>query len=124
LQSLAVAEIINALHLRDFRSLAIFEFFNTIPRGTDIPANGRFAPGAAIQQLTKVLLLGFQSTATKLGRIIVGRRVVMVGAQTTRNGAVAIDWHTTRTQSGCDEQRLVVIWNDVPPCGSACRKRD
>jgi hypothetical protein len=30
LQSLAAAEIVNALHLRDFRSLAIFEFFNTI----------------------------------------------------------------------------------------------
>jgi hypothetical protein len=30
LQSLAAAEIANALHLRDFRSPAIFEFFNTI----------------------------------------------------------------------------------------------
>ena len=30
LQSLAVAEIANALHLRDFRGHAIFEFFNTI----------------------------------------------------------------------------------------------
>src|SRR5882757_591143 len=30
LQSLAAAEIANALHLRDFRSHAIFEFFNTI----------------------------------------------------------------------------------------------
>jgi hypothetical protein len=30
LQSLAAAEIANALHLRDFRSLAIFEFFNNI----------------------------------------------------------------------------------------------
>src|ERR1019366_4821211 len=28
--SLAAAEIANALHLRDFRSSAIFEFFNTI----------------------------------------------------------------------------------------------
>jgi hypothetical protein len=38
----------------------------------------------------------------------------LVGAQTTRNGAVAIDWHTTRTQPVCDEQRVVVIWNDLP----------
>jgi hypothetical protein len=30
LQSLAAVEIANALHLRDFRSPAIFEFFNTI----------------------------------------------------------------------------------------------
>src|SRR5258705_13793923 len=30
LQSLAAAKIANALHLRDFRSPAIFEFFNTI----------------------------------------------------------------------------------------------
>jgi hypothetical protein len=30
LQSLAIAENANALHLRDFGSLAIFEFFNTI----------------------------------------------------------------------------------------------
>ena len=30
LQSLAAAEIANALRLRDFRSAAIFEFFNTI----------------------------------------------------------------------------------------------
>jgi hypothetical protein len=30
LQSLAAAEIANALHLRDFRIVAIFEFFNTI----------------------------------------------------------------------------------------------
>jgi glycyl-tRNA synthetase beta subunit len=30
LQRLAAAEIANALHLRDFRSPAIFEFFNSI----------------------------------------------------------------------------------------------
>jgi hypothetical protein len=30
LQSLAAAEIANALHLREFRIVAIFEFFNTI----------------------------------------------------------------------------------------------
>jgi hypothetical protein len=30
LQSLAATEIANALRLRDFRSPAIFEFFNTI----------------------------------------------------------------------------------------------
>jgi hypothetical protein len=30
LPSLAATEIANALHLRDFRSHAIFEFFNTI----------------------------------------------------------------------------------------------
>ena len=36
LQSLAAAEIANALHLRDFRSPAIFEFFNTIGHKADI----------------------------------------------------------------------------------------
>jgi hypothetical protein len=30
LQSLAAVEIANTLHLQDFRSPAIFEFFNTI----------------------------------------------------------------------------------------------
>ena len=30
LQSRAAAQIANALHLRDFRSPALFEFFNTI----------------------------------------------------------------------------------------------
>jgi hypothetical protein len=35
-ESLATAEIANALHLRDFQSPAIFEFFNTTPRITDI----------------------------------------------------------------------------------------
>jgi hypothetical protein len=30
LQGVAAAEIINTLHLRDFRSRTIFEFFNTI----------------------------------------------------------------------------------------------
>ena len=33
-RSLAAAEIANALHLRGFRSLAIFEFFNTIGQST------------------------------------------------------------------------------------------
>jgi hypothetical protein len=39
LQSLAAAEIANAQHLRDFRSTAFFEFFNTIdPYRTSTPA--------------------------------------------------------------------------------------
>ena len=38
-----------------------------------------------------------RSAAAKLGWIIVGRRVVVVGPQTTRNGVVAIDPHTTRS---------------------------
>jgi hypothetical protein len=43
LQSLAAAEIANALHLRDFRSAAIFEFFNTIGAKrtfADLPKSG------------------------------------------------------------------------------------
>jgi len=36
LQSLAAAEIANALHLREFWIAAIFEFFNTIGRKADI----------------------------------------------------------------------------------------
>src|SRR5229473_3362617 len=36
-----------------------------------------------------------RSGAAKLGWVIVGRRVVVVGPQTTHNGAVAIDPHTT-----------------------------
>jgi hypothetical protein len=39
LQGVAAAEIINTLHLRDFRSRAIFEFFNTI--GAKRPLNSR-----------------------------------------------------------------------------------
>jgi hypothetical protein len=35
-ESLATAEIANALHLRDFQSPAIFEFFNTIDVNADI----------------------------------------------------------------------------------------
>jgi hypothetical protein len=37
LRGVAAAEIINTLHLRDFRSRAIFEFFNTIEGKTDLP---------------------------------------------------------------------------------------
>jgi hypothetical protein len=36
LQSLAAAEIANTLHLRDFRSPAIFEFCNTIEGRPDV----------------------------------------------------------------------------------------
>ena len=36
------------------------------------------------------------NSAAKLGSIIVGRRGIVVGPQTTRNGIVAIDPHTTR----------------------------
>jgi hypothetical protein len=38
LHSLAAAEIANALHLRDFQSPAIFEFFNTIRQKRPSPA--------------------------------------------------------------------------------------
>jgi hypothetical protein len=38
LQSLALAEISNTLHLRDFRSPAIFEFFNTIRQKQSFPS--------------------------------------------------------------------------------------
>jgi hypothetical protein len=37
LQGVAAAEIINTLYLRDFRSRAIFEFFNTIEGKADVP---------------------------------------------------------------------------------------
>ena len=42
LQGLAAAEIADGLHLRDFRSPAIFEFFNTIrqKRASLVSANG------------------------------------------------------------------------------------
>jgi len=40
LQSLAAAEIANAIRLQAFRSSAIFEFFNTIRREADIPQQG------------------------------------------------------------------------------------
>src|ERR1700704_4192725 len=43
-----------------------------------------------------------RSAAAKLGWIIVGRRVVAVGPQTTRNGVVAIDRHTTRSGEAWD----------------------
>ena len=46
LQSLAAAEIANALRLRDFRSPAIFEFFNTIGRKADSRRKAMSATGA------------------------------------------------------------------------------
>ena len=42
LQSLAAAEIANALHLRDFRSSATFEFFNTIRHKRSVHAKSIF----------------------------------------------------------------------------------
>jgi hypothetical protein len=41
-------------------------------------------------------LFSYRSTA-KLGRIIVGRMLVVLGPQTTRNGVVAIDSFTARS---------------------------
>src|SRR3954447_7680564 len=49
------------------------------------------------------LIAGFlrdQSATAKLGWIIVGRRVIVVGPQTTRNGVVAINLPTTRSHVG------------------------
>jgi hypothetical protein len=43
----AAVEIANALHLRDFQSTAIFEFFNTIRQKRPLP-NYWFAPIAAV----------------------------------------------------------------------------
>jgi hypothetical protein len=69
------------------------------------------------------------SAATELGWIIVGRRIVVVGPQTARNGVVAIDPDTTRS---------VVAWhhglagtNDdmsrfgkMPSCGGVRRSTE
>jgi hypothetical protein len=51
-----------------------------------------------------------RSAAARLGWIIVGRRVVVVGPQTTRNGVVAIDPHTT--QSGVAWDHSLAGTND------------
>jgi hypothetical protein len=53
LQSLAAVEIVNALHLRDFRSLAIFEFFNTIRHKQTISVGISQQPKPDIHTQTK-----------------------------------------------------------------------
>src|ERR1700681_2224322 len=67
-----------------------------------------------------------RSAAAKLGWIIVGRRVVVVGPQTTRNGVVAIDPHATR--SGVAGDHSLAGTNDdisrfgmMPSCGGVRR---
>jgi hypothetical protein len=70
-----------------------------------------------------------RSAAAKLGWIIVGRRVVVVGPQTTRNGVVAIDPHTTR--SGVAWDHSLAGTNDdmsrfgmMPSCGGVRRSTE
>jgi len=48
LQSVAAAEIVNALHWRDFRSRTIFEFFNTI--GQKRPFHNRSFGGLSLRR--------------------------------------------------------------------------
>ena len=58
LQSFAPAEIANALHLRDFLSPAIFEFFNTIEGTTDVPCKRghfRVCPNSGIAFFSPVV---------------------------------------------------------------------
>ena len=69
------------------------------------------------------------SAATKLGWIIVGRRVVVVGPLTTRDGVVAIDPHTT--QSGVAWDHSLAGTNDdmsrfgmMPSCGGVRRSTE
>ena len=63
-----------------------------------------------------------RSAAAKFGRIIIGRRVVVVGPQTARNGVVAIDPHTTRGDIAWDLSLAGTnddaAWSGVmPSCG-------
>jgi hypothetical protein len=55
-----------------------------------------------------------RSAASKLGWLIVGRRIVVVDPQTTRNGVVAIDPHTTRSGVAWDH-------SSMSSRGSRCR---
>src|ERR1700750_700763 len=67
-------------------------------------------------------ILGYRSSgrrrsgAAKLGWIIVGWRVVVVSPQTTRNGVVAIDPHTTWSDVAWDH-RLAGTNDDVSRFG-------
>jgi hypothetical protein len=70
-----------------------------------------------------------RSAAAKLGWIIEGGRVVVVGPQTTRNGVVAIDPHTT--WSGVAWDHSLAGTNDdmsrfgmLPPCGGVRRSTE
>jgi hypothetical protein len=67
--------------------------------------------------------------AAKLGRIIEGRRVGVEGPPTTRNGVVAIDPHTIRSDVGWD--RSLAGTNDdmsqlgvMPSCGGVGRSTE
>ena len=54
LQRLAAAEIANALHLRDFRSPAVFEFFNTICQKPTSRSCSGVAWGSRRSEMTRV----------------------------------------------------------------------
>jgi hypothetical protein len=68
----------------------------------------------------------FFLAAAKPGWIIVGRGVVVVSPQTTRNGVVAIDPHTTRSEVAWDHS-LAGMNDDMsrfgmkPSCGGIRR---
>jgi hypothetical protein len=67
-----------------------------VPDSDCMSSNGR---KSALRHVTRELwrtrhLVRRRSAAAKLGWIIVGRRVVVVAPQTTRNGVVAIDPQT------------------------------
>src|SRR6266446_2702408 len=70
-----------------------------------------------------------RSAAAKLGWIIVGRWVVVVGPQTTRNGVIAIDPHTTGSGVAWDHSLAgtnddMLRFRMMPACGGIRRSTE
>jgi hypothetical protein len=73
-QCLAAAEIANALHLRDFRSPAIFEFFNTIrQKRSEVGVRGRAGRASAANWLSSAgsLVRWVRALCTRFGAHLV-----------------------------------------------------
>ena len=70
-----------------------------------------------------------RSGAAKLGWIVVGGRVVVVGPQTTRSGVVAIDPRTTRSDVARDHSMAgtnddMPRFGKIPSCGGVRRSTE
>jgi hypothetical protein len=95
----------------------------------ECPLRARTAAPCHARALTYASSGRRRSAAAKLGWIIVGRWVVVVGPQTTRNGVIAIDPHTIR--SGVAWDHGLAGTNDdmlrsgmMPCCGGVRRSTE
>jgi hypothetical protein len=100
LQSLAAAEIANALHLRDFRSPAIFEFFNTIGAKRTL---ARAARSEECQQATLQAWLETKETTNRGARFDELLRVVRVKLTAEQCRTLASIAAAARDDRGLDD---------------------